>query len=334
MPGKDYYSILGVQRDASEKEIRQAFRRLARKYHPDVNPGDKSAEARFKEMNRAYEVLSNKDKRAKYDRYGENWEQAEAFEKARQQAGATGGFGASGQAFEFDLGDLSDLFGGARGGLGDIFGRSGRRGRPLRGQNIEYTTEVTLEEAYHGATRVLNLQTEDVCSTCGGTGSVAGAICHFCRGEGSIVKPKRLEVKIPIGAREGTRIRIAGEGHTGPGRGPRGDLYVVVRIQPHPRFRREGDDLHTEVEAPLLDAILGGEVMAPTLKGQVALKLPPMTQNGRIFRLSGQGMPRMGGAGYGDLYAKVKAVLPKDLSPEEREMYERLRALRTTEAKV
>jgi molecular chaperone DnaJ len=323
MAGKSFYDVLGVSRSASEKEIRQAYRRLARKHHPDVNPGDKQAEERFKEINRAYEVLSDAEKRRKYDRYGEQWEQGEAFEKARQAGGGQGAW--FGQGF-----DLGDLFGRATRGRGGPFegifeSFFGRRG-PTRGQNVEYATEVTLEEAFHGATRRIGLQSEEACATCGGSGQIAGAVCHVCQGAGAVLQPKRLEVKIPAGVRNGSRVRIAGEGRSGVGGGPRGDLYVVVRVRPHARFERKGDDLITEVGVPLEDAVLGGEVEVPTLPGRrVALKIPALTQNGRRFRLSGLGMPHLDAKGRGDLYARVRVVLPEKLSDRERELFEQLR---------
>lgn len=325
---RDYYEILGVKRDASEKEIKQAYRRLARRYHPDVNPGDMAAEERFKNINRAYEVLSDPQKRAKYDRYGEQWEQAEAFEKARAQAGVKGGA----RTFHFDFGDLFGR-GGFESIFGDLFGGARRRA-PMRGQNVEYTTEITLEEAYAGTTRYLQLQSEETCPTCQGAGELANAICHVCRGEGTVSRPKRLEVKIPAGARDGTRVRLAGEGSPGFGGGPRGDLYVVVRVRPHPRFQRKGDDLLTEVNVPLEDAVLGGEVEVHTISGKrIAVKIPPLTQNGRTIRLSGLGMPRLDSRGserpaYGDLLVKVRVVLPERLSDRERELFEQLRAER------
>ena len=327
MAARSFYDILGVRREASQKEIRQAYRRLARKHHPDVNPGDKAAEERFKEINRAYEVLADPEKRAKYDRYGEQWEQAEAFEKARQQAGATGGW----RSFGFDLGDLFGRSGGFEDVLGNLFSDGRRRG-PVRGQNVEYATEITLEEAFSGTARILRLESEEACATCGGNGQIAGAICHICQGQGASLRPKRLEVKIPPGASDGTRVRITGEGHPGPGGGPRGDLYVVASVRPHPRFERQGDDLHTEVELPLLDALLGGEVKVETIVGKrVALKIPSPTQNGRVFRLTGLGMPKLGGSGHGALFVRVKVSLPTELSPEERELVEKLRALRRGE---
>ena len=332
---KSCYEILGVPRDAPQKEIRQAYRRLARQHHPDVNPGDKGAEARFKEINRAYEVLSDPEKRRKYDRYGDQWEHAEAFEKAQHPdlSGQSGGR-------TFDLGDLFGRGGGFDSILEGIFG--GRRG-PARGQNVEYATEVTLEEAFNGTTRLLQMQSEEPCATCGGSGRIAGAVCHICQGVGALLRPKRLEVKIPPGARDGTRVRIAGEGRVGPGgahtggrlAGHRGDLYVVVSVRPHSTFARKGDDLTSEVGVPLEDAVLGGEVEVPTLSGKrVALKIPPLTQNGRLFRLTGLGMPRLEGKGSGDLLARVRVVLPEKLSAREKELFEQLRAERRTKPEV
>ena len=332
---RNFYDTLGVSRSASEKELRRAYRQLARKHHPDVNPGDEGAEARFKEINRAYEVLSDAEKRRKYDRYGEQWEQAEAFEKAQRAGGGEGTWFSQ----SFNVGDLGDLFGG--GGAGDgggspfetifrTFSTGGGRRGPMRGQNVEYAAEVTLEEAFHGTTRTLQLHGEEPCETCGGSGRVANAICHVCQGAGHTLKMKRLEVKIPPGVRDGSRVRIAGEGRPGVGGGPRGDLYVVTRVRPHERFDRRGDDLLTDAEVPLDDAVLGGEVEVPTLSGKsVALKIPPLTQNGRVFRLSGLGMPKLGAKGEaGDLRVRARVVLPEKLSDREKELFEQLRAER------
>ncbi len=326
---RNFYDILGVKRDASQKEIKSAYRRLARKLHPDVNPGDKPAEERFKDVNRAYEVLSDPDTRAKYDRYGDQWEHAEAFEKARAQ-----GFGGP-RTFQFDISDLGDVLGGRGGGgfesiLENIFGGARTRTRgPTRGQNVEYATEVTLEEAYAGTTRLVQLQGEEPCGTCAGAGRIAGAVCHVCAGSGVTARPRRLEVKVPAGAHEGTRVRLAGEGAPGHGGGPRGDLYVVVHVRPHSRFERRGDDLATGVDVPLVDAVLGGEVMVPTIAGKrIALKVPPLTQNGCTFRLAALGMPRAqaaGGRARGDLLVTVRITLPERLSEAERGLFERLR---------
>jgi len=338
---KDYYGTLGVKKGATQKEIKSAFRKLARKHHPDVNPGDKAAEDRFKEINEAHDVLSDTEKRAKYDRYGENWEQAEAFEKARAQyGGGRGGPGYS-ETFTFDINDLLRRQGGGRtrqggGGfdfgdaLGGIFGGGGRRQGPMRGQNIEYETEITLEEAYNGTTRTLTLQSEEPCPSCGGTGQIANAVCHTCGGSGAVLRPKRIEVKMPAGAQTGTRVRIAGEGSPGHGGGTRGDLYVVTKVRPHSKFERKGDDLIEEVAVPVEDAVLGGEVEVPTIAGKrVAMKVPAMTQSGRQIKLKGLGMPNLNGKDKGDLVARVKVVIPDEVSEDERALFEELREMRS-----
>lgn len=332
---RDYYDILGVKRGANEKEIRRAFRKLARQYHPDVNQGDKGAEAKFKEINAAYEVLSDADKRKKYDKYGDRWQFADQIEEAeRQQAsgarfGGGNGFGDGGFSYSYegspeDLGDLGSIF-------GNLFGR-GRRGASLRrrGEDVEYAVDVTLEEAFNGTQRVLQVEAEEPCRVCNGTGTVGQAICQTCGGHGVVLAPKRLEVKVPAGVQTGSRVRISGEGQPGMGGGPHGDLYLVVTVRPHARFERKGDDLYVEVEVPLTEAVLGGETRVPTPKGsRLALRIPPETQNGRQFRLSGQGMPRLARpAERGDLYARVKVVLPAKLSDEERGLFERLAELR------
>jgi len=328
MAGKDYYQILGVSRNASEKEIKQAYRRLARKYHPDLNPGDKSAEAKFKEINVAYEVLSNPEKRRKYDQFGEQWEYAEQFAKSGGQGRVRWDFGGGGTTFEYgDLSGFSDIFSSL---FGDsIIGSRMRRG-PRRGQDIESPIEVTLEEAYHGSTRIMQLQTEEACTACGGTGRVGNRVCTLCNGAGVKIIHKRLEVKIPPGVRNGSRIRIAGEGGPGIAGGSKGDLYLVVKVLPHKLFERKGDDLYTEVSVPLATAILGGEVRLPTLNGNLSLKIPPETQNGKIFRLAGKGMPQLGNNKHGNMFAKVKVVLPTNLTGEEKKLFERLRSLRPT----
>jgi molecular chaperone DnaJ len=325
MPGKDFYAILGVGRSASEKEIKQAYRRLARKYHPDVNPGDKTAEAKFKEINEAYEVLSDTEKRKKYDRYGDQWQYAEQFAKAGQGAQWDFGKGGTYTTYDFgDLGDLGDIFGGIFQGFGGGAGTARRSARP---RSMEYPVEVTLEEAYHGTKRVLQLQAEEPCSVCGGIGRVGRARCSNCGGSGRLLRPKRLEVKIPPGVRDGSKVRIAGQGSQGYG-GAKGDLLLVVKVLPHQIFERKGDDLHVEVPVPLTTAMLGGEVGVPTLKGNVALKVPPETQNGKVFRLSGQGMPHLNDSSRGDIFAKVKVMLPTKLTQQERQLFEQLRTYR------
>ncbi len=326
MAGKDYYQVLGVDRNASEKDIKQAYRRLARKYHPDINPGDKSAEAKFKEINAAHEVLSNPEKRKKYDQFGEQWEYADQFAKSGGQERVRWDFSRGGTGFEYaDPSGFGDI-------LSSLFGDSGmgsrtRRG-PRRGQDIESPVEVTLEEAYHGSTRLMQLQTQEPCTACGGTGAVGNRVCTMCNGTGGKITPKRLEVKIPAGVKDGSRIRITGEGGPGLAGGSKGDLYLVVRILPHKLFERKGDDLHTEVSVPLAIAILGGEVRLPTLNGSISLKVPPETQNGKVFRLAGKGMPQLNNNKHGNMLAKVKVVLPTELTEEEKKLFEKLRSLR------
>jgi molecular chaperone DnaJ len=336
MAGKDYYQILGVSRNASDKEIKQAYRRLARKLHPDVNPGDKDAEAKFKEVNAAYEVLSDPEKRKKYDQFGENWQYADQFAQAGWGAGPYRGFAGEGPFTIFEFGDL----GSQAGDLGGIFdalfrdlgARTGTR-RPRRGQNIESPIEVTLEEAYRGSSRTIETQVESPCNVCGGRGALGNAPCYTCGGSGRVLRPQRLEVKIPPGVKDGSRIRMAGKGRAGLGSGASGDLYLVVSVRPHPLFQRKDSDLHVEVSVPLSDAILGGEVEVPTLKGKIALKIPPETQNGKVFRLAGQGMSIMGDTKKGDLFAKVKVILPAKLTEKEKELFQQLKELRRGDKK-
>jgi curved DNA-binding protein len=308
---QDYYQLLGVSKGASEKDIRQAYRRLARQHHPDLNPGDKAAETRFKEIGEAYEVLSDAEKRKKYDRYGHDWQQAEAAEKAAREAGFSGGRWSPGPGgVRFDSADLDDdAFGDL---FGNLFGggagtRTGYRGRRAaqRGEDYDQPIDVTLDEAFAGSQRTLQVQSADG-------------------------KLRRLEIKIPPGVSDGSRIRMAGEGGPGVGGGPAGDLYLVVSVRPHPTFRREGDDLHVDVPVPLNTLVLGGEAHVPTLKGtRLALTIPAETQNGRVFRLAGQGMPHLQGGGRGDLYANVKAVLPTNLTERERELFRELASQRS-----
>jgi len=319
----DFYKVLGVPRTASEKEVRAAYRKLARKHHPDVNPGDKAAEARFKEINQAYEVLSDPEKRRKYDKYGDRWEYADQIEEMqRQQAGQRFSFGNGGgyQTFEFDdLGDLGSVF-------GQFFGRGGTRTQTRRrGADVQQPVEITLEEAFHGTARTLHLSGVDECPTCGGTGEIAGATCHACRGRGEVRRERRLEVKIPAGVATGSKVRVAGEGEPGFD-GRRGDLLLVVEVRKHPRFERKGDDLHEEIDVPLTTAVLGGEVEVPTLTNKVMLKVPALTQNGRVFKLTGLGMPRLNREGRGDLHVRVRVRLPEKLEGRQRELFEQLRA--------
>lgn len=353
---KDYYGMLGVPRNASEKAIKQAYRRLARRSHPDVNPGDKAAEARFKEINEAYQVLSDPERRRRYDRYaqryGDHWEQAEEFEQAARQRGAGAHgfdpadlFRGRGQArageepfvYRSDAGesfDADDLFG-DRGPFGDLFGglfrgagRQARSGGARASRDLTHEVEVTLEEAFQGTTRVLQLETEQVCSDCRGAGKVAGVPCAACRGSGRLGQPRRLEVKIPPGVATGSRVRVALG--AGPANGS-GSLYLDVKVRPHDRFERRGDDLYAEVPVPLYDALLGGEVAVATLRGTVALRIPPQTQNGRQFRLAGRGMPHLKGNGAGDLYVRASVMLPEKLTVGEQDLFAELRRMRDGE---
>jgi DnaJ-class molecular chaperone len=318
MATKDFYATLGVAKGASQKEIRQAYRRLARQHHPDVNPGDKGAEGRFKEMNAAYEVLSDAEKRKKYDKYGDQWEHADQIEELRKRGGGGRAFRFGQGGVSFDTADLGDL-----GGVFDnLFARRARGRR--KGTDVEQRIEVTLEEAFQGTSRTLQLASEELCPSCAGSGEIANAVCHVCQGSGAIVKSRRLEVKIPAGVETGSRVRIAGEGQAGAGGGGRGDLYLAVSVRPHPRFERKGADLYTDAEVAVADAVLGTEVEVPTLTGKVLLKVPPLTQNGRAFRLAGLGMPRLKGAGRGDLYARLRVKLPERLSDREKELWHEL----------
>jgi len=326
MEFKDYYQTLGVTKSASEKEIKQAYRKLARKHHPDVNPGDKSAESKFKEINEAYEVLGDPDKRRKYDELGANWRMYEQAQQAGQGfggSGAGGPFGGAG-AWNINAGgpggyrtmteeEMHDLFGNddpfsdffktffGGGGARDAGprGRQARSPRTQKGRDIEHEVELTLEEAYHGATRRISIKQ-------GG-------------------HARSVDVRIPAGIKDGSRVRAAGEGESGSNGGASGDLYLRVRIKPHAIFERDGNDLRAKVAVPVTTAVLGGEAQVPTMTGSVRLKIPETTQSGQVFRLKGHGMPGIGKPDdRGDLYATVEVQLPRSLSKDQRQHYEAL----------
>jgi molecular chaperone DnaJ len=341
MAKRDYYEILGVARDASEAELKKAYRRLAMKHHPDRNPGNPEAEARFKEAKEAYEALADKDKRAAYDRFGH----------AGVQGGpGGGGFGAGADAF-------SDIFGDV---FGDIFGagRRGGRSQVFRGADLRYDLELTLEQAVAGDTITLDIPAQvectrcagkgaepgsqpTTCKTCGGTGQLrvaqgffsiqqtcptcggAGATidkpCRECNGRGRVRKNKTLSVKVPPGVDNGDRIRLAREGEAGRNGGPPGDLYVDITVQPHPIFTREGQNLSCEVPVSFATAALGGTVDVPTLDGTVVLKVPPETQSGSLFRLRGKGVRSVRESGVGDLFCRVQVETPVNLTAEQKE---------------
>jgi DnaJ-class molecular chaperone len=332
MDFRDYYATLGVSKTASDADIKKAYRKLARKYHPDVNPGDKAAEAKFKEINEANEVLSDPEKRRKYDELGANWRQ---YEQA-QSHGAPGGgaqwsspFGGGGQTqYRTMTPEEAEAFfsggGGGGGGGADPFsdffqtffggaaGGARTRGRaraqqPARGVDVEHPIDLTLEEAFSGTTRRLVMS----------------------RGTG---EDRTIDVRIPAGVKDGAKVRAAGEGTPAPPGGKAGDLYLTVRLLPHSRFERRGQDLHTKVAVPVTTAVLGGEVSVDTLAGStLRLKIPALTGAGRVFRLRGHGMPAVGHPDErGDLYAAVEIQVPTSLTDEERKHYEALRALTTS----
>ena len=329
MDFKDYYSTLGVSKTATDKELKQAFRKLARKYHPDVNPGDKAAEAKFKEVNEAYEVLGDSEKRKKYDELGANWRMYEQAAAAGARPGAAGpqGFGGFGGGFsgsgvhtmteeemrEMFGGDspFSDFFqtffggGNFEGGFEDQ--RRGTRGagrnRARKGRDVEQEIELSLDDVYRGVTRRLMF-------TLGG-------------------QSRSVDVRIPAGVGEGSRVRIAGEGEPGAGGAPNGDLYLRIRLTPHSTFERKGHDLYVRVPLPLTTAVLGGEANVLTIGGKsLRLKIPSTTQHGQMFRLKGHGMPIPGKAGeFGDLYATADVQLPRQLTPEQRTHFEALQRI-------
>jgi DnaJ-class molecular chaperone len=338
---KDYYKILGVSKSASADDMKKAYRKLARKFHPDVNPGDKTAEQRFKEINEAYEVLSDPEKRQKYDTLGPNWQEqfgapAASGTRTRNYNFRSGtGTGTSNIPYDFEdptgFSDFFETLFGRRSGGGATTGTR-TTARPTTtsvmsrpGENIDQPVEITLQEAYSGTTKTFVIQAPETCATCDGTGERGGRVCPTCGGAGTIMRTKRLEVKIPVGVDTGARVRVAGEGQPGVNGGPRGDLFLVVTLKPDPTFERKGDDLIEEVPVPLTTAVLGGEATVDLPDGKrVLLTIPPETQNGQSFLLRNKGMPRLRGGGQGNLLARVRVVLPTRLSPKERELFEEL----------
>jgi DnaJ-class molecular chaperone len=314
---RDFYHVLGVNRTASADDIKKAYRRLARQYHPDLHSGAKKSEMekKFKELNEAHEVLSDPDKRKKYDRYGAQWEQAEAYEKARQQA-RDQGFNwqqTGGEAFA-DV--FENLFGGrARTGTG--------RGFSTSGDDLEAEVNLNLREVLTGVTKRVSLREPMPCSTCQGTGAHRGRACPTCSGNGMISEPRTIDVKIPAGVQDGTRVRVAGKGQPGFNGGKRGDLYLHVIIAPDPIFRRQGSDIHVTLPVYPWEAALGAEVMAPTLTEPVRVKVPKGSRSDGKLRLKGKGLPSASG-GHGDLFLNLKIVMPAATMEEERGLYERL----------
>ena len=331
---KDYYHILGVSRTATEKEIKAAYRKLARKHHPDVNRGNPAAEEKFKEISEAYDVLSDADKRKKYDQFGhlggDSWKYA--GEGAGYGPGPSGGFHwQQGFGNQQDMGaqiNLEDLLGGFFGGQSRTGGFH-RQHLATKGEDLQHEVEITLEEAYKGTERTVSFAVRETCPTCRGTGAVNNRPCATCGGAGAVERPLSLTVKIPRGVHDGAKIRLAGKGGPGSNGGPAGDLYLIPRILPHPTFERKGDDLYTEVSISFPDAALGAEVDVTSLGGPLKARVPEGTSSGQSLRLRGQGMPRLQSTDFGDLYVKIRILAPKNLSPREREIIEELRRLRT-----
>jgi molecular chaperone DnaJ len=364
MPGpgsrKDYYEVLGVSREAGPDEIKKAYRKLARKWHPDTNPGNAEAEKRFKEINEAYEVLNDPQKRAQYDQFGF------VGDVPPGEGGPFGGFGgAGGEPFGDIFGDLFDnLFGGAAGGMG---GRRASPNAPRRGSDLEMTLRVTLEQAFKGGTQQVSIprweecphckgtgaepgSKVETCAACGGRGQVEHAVrtpfgqfvqvgpcaacggsgrrisqpCRECEGRKRVRRQRKVEVRIPPGIDTGTRLRVPGEGEAGVNGGPQGDLYLLIEVAPDARFERDGDDLHLRATILFPQAALGCEVSVRTLEGERKLDIPAGTQPGAVLRLKGQGMPRLRGAGRGDLLVHVRVEVPKVLSEKERALLEAL----------
>ncbi|MBK9668776.1 MAG: molecular chaperone DnaJ [Thermomonas sp.] len=350
MSKRDYYEVLGVARNASDEEVKKAYRRSAMKHHPDRNPGDKGAEAAFKECKEAYEVLSDGGKRRLYDQHGHA-----AFEHGMGGGNAGPGF--------HDVGDIfGDIF-------GNIFGGGGGRQAPRRGADVGYVMELDLEEAVAGIEKRIEIPSLAECQPCKGSGSADGKIdtcgtchgrgqvrmqrgpfamqapcphcggsgkaianpCQSCDGAGRVEEDKTLSVKIPAGVDNGDRIRLAGEGEAGPAGSPPGDLYVEVRVRPHPIFERDGDDLHCEVPIRISQAALGDIARVPTLGGEVELRIPAETQSGRVFRLRDRGVKSVRSRAPGDLYCKVAVETPVNLTPEQRTLLEQFEASFTGE---
>jgi len=351
---RDYYEVLGVSKNASDDELKKAYRKLAVKYHPDKNPGDKTAEEKFKEIGEAYEILSNPQKRAAYDQYGHD-----AFDPRRRGFGGGAGGGA-GFSDPFDI--FSQVFGGAGGSIFDeIFGggrRSSRADVAQRGDDIRHDLEISFEEAALGCEKDVVIRKEGACPKCSGSGLVAGSKmkscpdcggrgqvkvgngwismvqpcprcsgtgqipekpCTTCRGTGRVVQNATVKIRIPAGVDEGTRLRSAGNGESGLRGGPAGDLYVFLHVRSHDIFEREGDDLICEIPIPFVTAALGGELKAPTLEGSKRIVIPEGTQSGTIFRLRGMGVKNVHGRGTGDLHVRVIVEVPQKLNTEQKE---------------
>ncbi|MBK9164674.1 MAG: molecular chaperone DnaJ [Acidobacteria bacterium] len=352
MSKRDYYEILGVQRNANDSDIKRAYRSLAVKFHPDKNPDDPQAEERFKECAEAYAVLSDAQKRAAYDRFGHS------------------GFGAGGPGFDPGYANFEDIF--DMFGFGDMFGArgGGRRSRVQRGADLRYDLEISLEDAALGKDERLKIPRLEKCDECEGTGAEEGthpddciacggsgqtryqqgffsvmrtcpncagkgqvikSPCKECRGQGRIEKEKILEIKIPAGVETGSRLRVSGEGEDGSNGGQTGDLYVIIHVKEHKVFERQGENLYAAVPVSFAQAALGAEITVPTLDGEEELTVPAGTQTGTVFRIKSKGMPVLGGRGRGDLFVAVTLITPKSLSKDQRKLLEQLAEIEDTE---
>jgi len=345
---RDYYEVLGVPRSVGEGDLKSAYRKLAMKYHPDRNPNDKAAEEHFKEAAEAYAVLADPEKRSLYDRFG--------HQAVSSAAGA-------GQGFDPTIfGDFGDILG-SMFGFGDLFGGGRRRGGPERGADLRYDLEITFQEAARGAETVIQIPRQEQCETCHGTGAAPGTSpttcprchgagqvrtqrgflivagtctqcrgtgrviakpCQTCRGSGHVARERKITVKIPAGIGTGQQLRLQGEGEAGSAGGPPGHLYVVIQVQEHPFFRRDGVHLFCEIPVNFTTLALGGEILVPTLDGEESVKVPEGTQTGTTLRLRGKGMPDVNGRGRGDLFATVQVQTPKKLTREQRMLLDQL----------
>jgi curved DNA-binding protein len=328
---RDYYEVLGVKRGASDDEIKKAYRKLARKFHPDLNPGDKAAEEQFKRLQEAYEVLADSENRKLYDQYGENWRAVKAgagapppgWEGTQPPSGGAGPRGGGFDVGDFDFSNFRTSGGGGFDIFEELFGGARRGARTGRGRDIEAELEVSLEEAHRGGRHSLQLQVAEVCPTCGGTGVKDGKPCETCGGAGQVLRPKTIQVNIPAGARDGSTIRLARQGGAGSNGSEPGDLYLHIRLRQHPSFTVKGDDLEVELPIAPWEAVLGAKVGVATIDGRVELTIPSGARNGQRLRLRGQGLNKRKG-GRGDEYVRLKIVVPKEVSPEERRLYEEL----------
>ncbi len=332
---KDYYEILGLDRSASEKDIKNAYRKLARKWHPDLHPeaDKKKAEEKFKEINEAYEVLKDPEKRKRYDQLGSRWQEGQDFQAHPDMEGVrfytSGDFGDFESAFEGGFSDFFKMFFGegaaARAG-GRRAGSAARRG-PVKGEDVESEIELSLEEAYRGVTKTIRVSGSAVCSACGGAGTTGQGFCPQCGGTGNLPDEKTLDVKVPAGVKDGSRIRLKGQGGSGLGGAPKGDLYLKVRLRPHPVFKLNGSDIEVDAKIRPEQALFGDKISVQTLDGEVSLKVPPGSRSGSKLRLKGKGFPGKGGS-RGNQYVRLLIDVPPDLSEEEKNLYKQLHDLR------